>query len=42
MYYEYIYIFYVCVHIQVCAQLSWLGEKEININNGFQKHVNLP
>lgn len=33
----YIYL-YICVYIY--AQVSWLGEKEININNGFQKYAN--
>lgn len=33
----YIY-FYFCVYI--CAQVSQLEEKEININNGFQKYDN--
>lgn len=38
MYYYIFIYFYFCVYI--CAQVSQLEEKEINIDNGFQKYDN--
>ena len=26
--------------VSICAQVTWLGKKEINVNNGFQKYAN--